>query len=541
MNLRRLLASALAALALAAFATAAPAQSPAAAGPGAGAGTEDAEGMIRRDAVERVDSPQATPSAKYLSGPVDPAAYRLGPGDLLTLHARGPVTRDVPLEVGPEGSILVPDDGVVFVAGRTLAEVREEILRRVHRVYRNVQLQLSLTRPRTFRIYLTGQVETPGPALANGSFRVADVLLPEMLLAGASRRDIRVIRAGGGTEPCDLDLFLQTGSAAFNPWVHDGDVIQVPTATRFVHVEGAVARSGRFELGQRDSVRTLLRLAGDPLPSADPGRMLVVRFPGGTARPESLSLALADVLEGRANPAVGDGDRVYVYFVPNWRQLHQATILGEVRRPGTFPISEGATTLRDLVNSAGGVLPSADLSTLRVHRAATLTAGKDLELDRLLRLSRSDLTASEYEVLRTRLARLREDYSVDWARLQGDPALDLRLRDGDVVSIDRSALAIRVDGEVQRPGLVNFVPGQDLGEYLRQAGGLTNRAWRGKIRVTRVVTGQTLLARDVHALDPGDFVWVPEKPDITMWERLKDVLVASAQAATIVIAIRSVQ
>jgi len=531
---RGTLAAALAVMALIAAQAAALAQVPERLGP---AGADD---ETLPSATERREAQKLSPNARYLAGPVDPAHYRLGPGDLLMLHVRGAITSDLPLEVGPEGTVLIPDDGVVSVAGRTLQDVRSDILQRVRRLYRNVELQVRLSRPRTFRIYLTGQVVEPGPVLANGSFRVADVLAPADLQGGASRRGIQVIHTDGTTEPCDLELFLQTGIATWNPWLRDGDVIQVPTTTRFVNVEGAVARPGRYELGQRDSVRTVLRIAGDPLPSAEPERLLVVRFTGA-ATADSLWLSLDDVVAGRANPPLGDGDRVYVYYVPNWRQLHQATILGEVRRPGTFPITEGQATLRGLLGSAGGVLPSADLSTLRVHRAASLTAGKDLELDRLLRLSRSDLTLSEYEVLRTRLARLREDYSVDWTRLQADPTLDLKLRDGDVVSVDRSILAVRVDGEVRHPGLVNFVPGQDVADYIEQAGGLSNRAWRGKIRVTRVVTGQTLLARDVRSLDPGDFIWVPEKPDITQWERLKDVLVALAQVATIVIAIKSVQ
>jgi hypothetical protein len=61
------------------------------------------------------------------------------------------------------------------------------------------------------------------------------------------------------------------------------------------------------------------------------------------------------------------------------------------------------------------------------------------------------------------------------------------------------------------------------------------------VRVTRSVTGQVLLARNVHALDPGDFVWVPEKPDVTAWQQTREVLTAVAQLATVVIAIRSVR
>ena len=55
------------------------------------------------------------------------------------------------------------------------------------------------------------------------------------------------------------------------------------------------------------------------------------------------------------------------------------------------------------------------------------------------------------------------------------------------------------------------------------------------------MTGQTLLARNVRTLDPGDFVWVPEKPDVTVWQQSREVLTALAQIATVIIAIRTVR
>ena len=406
--------------------------------------------------------------------------------------------------------------------------------------YRGVSMDLRLARPRTFRIYLTGQVHRPGPVEASGALRVGDVLTGALLLEGASHRRIEVLRTDGTRVFCDLELFLQTGDAGMNPWLRDGDVIQVPTATDFVYAQGAVARPGRYELGVRDSLRTLLRLAGDPLPSAEVDRVLLVRFKDPFT-PESLWVGLEEVYARRRNPALEDGERLYVYFIPQYHQQHEAVILGEVQRPGTYPFAEGRTRLSDLVSAAYGFQAPADLSAIRVHRQNTLAAEKDQELDRLLRLSRNDLTSSEYEMLRTKLAGLREDYRVDWARLQYNKDLDLLLRDGDVVRVERLVSSIRVDGEVRRPGILNFVGGESVNDYVAQAGGYTDRAWRGKVRVTRAVTGQTLLARNVRTLDPGDFVWVPEKSDVTVWEQSREVLTALAQLATVVIAIRSVR
>ena len=475
-----------------------------------------------------------------LAGPVDPDVYLLGPGDVLLLTLWGRVSRSVPIEVGPEGSALIPGSAPLRVAGRTLRDVRADILRRMSLQYRGVSMDLRLARPRTFRVYLTGQVNRPGPVEASGAMRVGDVLTGALLLEGASHRRIEVLRADGTRIFCDLELFLQTGDATMNPWLADGDVIQVPSATEFVYAQGALARPGRYELGVRDSLRTLLRLAGDPLPSAEVDRVLLVRFKDPFT-PESLWVSLDDVYSRRRNPVLEDGERLYIYFIPQYHQQHEAAILGEVQRPGTYPIVEGRTRLSNLVSAADGFQASADLSAIRVHRRSTLAAEKDQELDRLLRLSRNDLTSSEYEVLRTKLAGQREDYRVDWARLEGSKDLDLLLRDGDVVRVERLVSTIRVDGEVRRPGILNFVRGESVVDYVAQAGGYTDRAWRGKVRVTRAVTGQTLLARNVRTLDPGDFVWVAEKPDITVWQQSKEILTALAQVATIIIAIRSVR
>ena len=486
------------------------------------------------------DRPAGYAGGLPFAGAVDPNVYRLGPGDLLALVLHGQVSRSIPMEVDPEGSVLLPGAGFVRVDTRTLADVRAEILARLRGQFRNVGVDVRLARPRTFRVYLTGQVRNPGAVVVNGTYRVGDILNAAALLPGASRRHIDVLHTDGQRSSCDLELLLQTGDVSGNPWLRDGDIVRVPTATEFVYAQGALARPGRYELGQHDSLLTLCRLAGDPLPAATVDSILLVRF-DSHLQPESLWVNLEDVYSHHNNPKIWDGARLYVYFIPRYHQQHEASVLGEVVRPGPYPILEGRTRLSQLVTSAEGFLPTADLTSIRVHRRAVPPAEKDPELDRLLRLSRNELTTSEYEVLNTKLVGLREDYRVDWSRLQKDPSLDVLLRDGDVVQVERLVLSIRVDGQVRRPGILNFVPGSDVDSYVNAAGGFTNRAWSGKVRVTRAVTGQTLLARNVRTLDPGDFVWVPERPDVTTWEQAGKVLTSLAEVATILIAIRSLR
>jgi protein involved in polysaccharide export with SLBB domain len=392
-----------------------------------------------------------------------------------------------------------------------------------------------------FRIYLTGQVRGPGAVLATGSSRIADVLNPGALFDNASTRRIEVLHRDGTREIADLGLLFASGAARLNPWLQDGDVIFVPIATEFIHIQGAVAKPGDYELGPNDSLVTLLRLAGDPIPGAYLDRSLLIRWKSPLV-PESLWVNLEDVYAGRDNPVLHEGERLYVYFVPQYHVQHEAAVAGEVLRPGSFPIVEGRTHLSDLIKYADGFLPAADLSSIRVHRRNTSGGERDPELDRLLRLSRGELTNTEYVALQTKLASLREDYRVDWTRLQQDPShLDPLLRDGDVVRVERLVLSVRVDGEVRRPGILSFNPGLTMRDYVSRAGGFTDRAWVGKARVTRAVNGQVIPATSVKALDPGDFIWIPERPDVTTWQQAQSVLSSLAYIATIVIAIRSVR
>jgi protein involved in polysaccharide export with SLBB domain len=147
------------------------------------------------------------------------------------------------------------------------------------------------------------------------------------------------------------------------------------------------------------------------------------------------------------------------------------------------------------------------------------------------------MTDSEYEVLRTKLAARREEYRVDWFRLERAPELDIILREQDVVRVEPLIASVRVDGEVRRPGIVRFEPRRSVSEYVRLAGGFSERAAQGKVRVTRAVTGQTLRAKDVQALAPGDLIWVPERRDVDGWQLFKDLLTVAGQIAVIVVAV----
>lgn len=472
-----------------------------------------------------------------LPGPIDAARYRVGPGDQLTLLLWGAISRAQTLLVGPEGEVVIPDLGVVDVSNRTLAEARELLRARVRRSLRNIEVDVQLTRLRTFRVHLTGAVTAAGPLVATGVTTVADLLPDSLLASDASRRAIEVRHAGGGTDVVDLLGFQLTGDQRASVWLRDGDVVHVPRVSRRVGAWGALAHPGPLELGPRDSVSTLVRLAGGLLPKALPDQALLVRWRDAVAR-ETLVVRFAGERVSEGDVPLRDGDQLYVLAHPGWHESMQVWVIGRVAREGVFPIRAASTRLTDVVAAAGGLLDDADRSAIRLVRRAEDGAG-DPEFERLLRLSREEMTLSEYESFRAKLAARSPDIRVDWTLIEkGRKDLDLLVQDGDIVRVERRTNAVRVDGQVRRPGLVPYAPGRPVAWYIDQAGGFTRRGARTQVRLTRAANGQGMLARDAADVSPGDQLWVPERPDVSVWQYVRDLMIVGAQVATVYIAVR---
>lgn len=491
-------------------------------------------------AGRNVTTPSAGPPVLApMSRAVDPAEYTVGPGDALQIVLSGTLTRSWDAMVLPEGALFVPSVGSIPVTGLTLLEARRVVLQRLSSEYRGITLELRLLRPRTLLIFLAGETTRLGPLEVSAASRASEVLSEAMLGPKASRRNIELRRhtaQGDVRIRIDLVRLQLTGRMPQDPPFREGDLIFIPIARQPVSIAGAVGRPAQYEIAPDDSLSTLFTLGGGPVADAT-DEATFVRFRDDT-HADSSSFKVSDVLAGRFNVSLREGDRVFVYYKSRFHYLEQATIVGDVGQPGTYPLAPGGTRVSELVGVAGGFLSTADLASLRVFRSSGLAGDPDPEIDRLAKLSRKEMTTSEYEALLARLTSRREDFRVDWNRLKHEPELDFTLRGGDVIRVDPVVAAVQVDGQVRHPGLVVYQPGRKVDEYVQLAGGFSERALRGQVRVKRSGTGQMMMARDVKALQPGDLVWVPEHGEPETWQHLQTALLLAAQVATVVLALR---
>ena len=470
-----------------------------------------------------------------LAGAIDPDRYRLGPGDVVRLALFGPISRQANLVVTPEGTLFVPELGALKLNGLTLSEGRQLVIARVRSALRGVGVEFQLVVPRTFRIYLTGELRYSGPRVTTAANRLADVLPDTLFTPQSSRRRIEVRSLGGQRWIADLDRFRLAGEGRNEPSLSDGDIVYVPVANQFLSAWGGVGREGRYELADGDSVGTLLQLAGGFKEGAIRDHALLVRW--HEAMRDSLWLSLTDVGPAGLGMLMQDGDELHVYTRPDFHATDRIEVAGRVTVTGSYPIRSGATRLSNVLASAGGMLPDADSASVLLFRARPVQ-GPDLEFDRLSRLSRGEMTGSEYETFRTRLAGLTPDFRIDLRRVRSGSENDPLLMNGDRVLVARVVRSVRVDGQVRRPGVVDYLPGKPWPWYVRACGGLTTRSAQSQVRITRASSGQTLLARETDVPLAGDFLWVPERSDVPAWQYFRDTILVLGQVATVLIALR---
>lgn len=160
------------------------------------------------------------------------ASFRLGPEDAVEIAVWKDDALKATVLVRPDGAISFPLVGEIAAAGRTLTEVREEIVRRLARFVPDPEVSVTLTRAASYRVYVLGRVNRPGDFVVG---RPLDVLQALSLAGGttpfAREDEIRIVRRVEGRPqslPFDLRRLRREGDLSQNIVLRSGDVLFVP-------------------------------------------------------------------------------------------------------------------------------------------------------------------------------------------------------------------------------------------------------------------------------------------------------------------------
>jgi len=263
--------------------------------------------------------------------------------------------------VDREGRIALPEAGPLLVSGRTLGEVQESVQQALRTQFRDVSADVSLSRLRTIRVYVVGEVVDPG------AYDISSLSTPLNALFAAggitergSLRNLKHYRGKQLIEEVDAYDLLLHGVGSDLKRLENGDSLLVPPLGGQVTVSGMVRRPAVYELRGESTLSDALDLAGGILPAGALQHIELQRLEAHEKRTMvSLNLSPGDNPDTIANQLnsfkIQDGDQIHVFPIAPYNEK-AIYLQGHVLRPGRYSYRDGMK-LTDIVGSYSDLLP----------------------------------------------------------------------------------------------------------------------------------------------------------------------------------------
>ena len=488
-----------------------------------------------------------------LEGAIEPDKYIVGPNDLFNFGIFGYINQQVPVYVLPEGVVVIPTVGEVYVNGLTLRQAKEKVIAATKKRYYSSDVSFTLTMPRIFIVKVSGMVQSsyevnsvtrPSEILKRLYFDTTNVSRAaynknnerEIFVPQFSLRNIELIRKNGTTVKIDIYKYFITGDDKYNPYLLEGDNLKltsIQSDRNYITITGGVQLPGTYEYSDGDDLETVIGLGRGFLSDAEPDSIALFR-PSKTANKgfEIYNLSY----ENDKDFTVENYDRVFVKFKPDYYKKGTVLVLGEVERPGFYPISFKETQLTDVIEMAGGFTKNAylPLSTIFRDYDEEYTANDTLEV--WVNQRANDLIISDQDQLNFSqdVQSRRNRVIVDFPKLinQNDQSQNVVLEDKDIVYINDDKHVVYVYGQVNNEGYVPYKEGEDYMYYIEKAGGYSLAAEEGNTRIIKFNSRGWYKPDDIE-VQSGDFVYVPKQ----VKEEFSNVISIIAQVAGVVIGV----
>jgi protein involved in polysaccharide export with SLBB domain len=397
--------------------------------------------------------------------------YRVTPGDVYTLaYAIGSNSISYTITVDSSYRIRVSNLGIINGAGKTFMQLKNEVEAVVTNNYPLSGVQLVLTQPAIFRVYVNGEVSRAGESSAWALSRLSS--LTTRNTAYTSIRDISIKSSNGQTKVYDLFKAQRNGDLSQDPYLRPGDIVTFNRINRIVTINGSVERPGRYQLLAGEKLKDLINVyANGFTPTADKTRITLVRYvDSAEISGDRIVLSEQDLARDY------DLQHLDVISIPAITSLRPAvpvnriertiTIHGAVRRPGTYELMSNEN-LKELIEVyADGLTVLADKTRATLTRYVdSIEISGDITL-----LSEQDLTGN-YVLQHLDVITI-------------PPITELR----PAVRLNRIERTITINGAVRRPGTYELMPNENLKELIDvYADGLTPVADRTRATLARHV------------------------------------------------------
>ena len=160
------------------------------------------------------------------------APYTINPGDLLEISVWKELDLQRQVLVRPDGAFSFPLCGDIVAEGRTVEDIRQELTFRLQTYIPNLVVTVTVAEIHGNKIYVIGQVRTPGVFIVNPRVDVIQALsIAGGLTPFAQQNNIKILRRRNGKQTI-LNFrygdIVKGQNLAQNTLLEVGDVVLVP-------------------------------------------------------------------------------------------------------------------------------------------------------------------------------------------------------------------------------------------------------------------------------------------------------------------------
>lgn len=471
-----------------------------------------------------------------------PADYVLGPGDEVRIQIWGGVDYAGSQTLDRSGQINLPKIGTIGLNGVRVKDLEDTLRKRVATVFNSVQVNAALGKLRGITVFVVGQAQQPGTY----NLSALSTLVNAVFASGGpgvngSMRAIELKRNGQTVTTLDLYDFIARGDKSKDVTLQPGDVIMIPPAGPRMALTGVTDHAAIYEIKPGSTVQHILSLGGGLSKLASPQKALlesIATVPGATAGTAKRQVKNLDLQAAGLAHTLQDGD-VLTLLPISPAFANAVTLQGTVAQPlrniwfagmrvqDLIPDREALITpdyykrKNQLVQNRVANLKAQGLTPAQIQAiekarqlpedlaltTEAISQAKPLETETV----RAGTTVTDrvrgmfdqinwdYAVIeRLNKAELRTQlipFNLGKAIVQKDPAHNLELQAGDVVTImssadlrlptERQSRLVRIEGEVASPGIYQALPGETLPQLITRVGGLTPQAYLYGAEFTR--------------------------------------------------------
>ncbi len=399
----------------------------------------------------------ALPASRFLDVPtaapvVSDDGYILGAGDRLKLDFFGVPEFSGDYAVLPNGSMNLPQVGMVSVQGYTVSQVSQLLVTRYSPILTRPVININVVATRPVMIAIAGEIERPGAYSLMSSTGESPMLSraiqqAEGITRSADLQQVKIRRrtAGGGNEIITVNLLqlVRSGDARQDIRLRDGDSILIPEA-----------KAPDLSLSKQLLATNLVSRNSRPIQIAVVGEVL---------RPGPHSLGNNNNYNNNNGINTNSGNTA-------------------IANPSNSTIP----TLTQAIQQAGGISQLADIRNIQVRRQSRFGTEQKITVDFWKLLKSGDLLQD---------MPLQEGDTVEIPTATAPNESEIIAMAGASFSPDK--MTVNVVGEVERPGALVLTPNTTLNQAVLTAGGFNRNAVKNSITLVRLNPNGTVTKRDV--------------------------------------------